>query len=135
MTQHVQHVPGFIPWLLLGRPPLLAQCVDLDCVCTMWPSRTWSTGLGMFHRSLLKTVTPVPNMYSKPSIHPPTSPQAYNATQFRWHKLFNRSMYSSAVHGCTLENSLQTQFTSQSTKVTACRVETEGAKTDFLSAI
>ena len=30
VTQQVQHVPGFLPWTLLGRPPLLTQCVDLD---------------------------------------------------------------------------------------------------------
>ena len=30
MTQQVQHVPGFLPWMLFGRPPLLAQCVNLD---------------------------------------------------------------------------------------------------------
>ena len=30
VTEQVQHVPGFLPWMLFGRPPLLAQCVDLD---------------------------------------------------------------------------------------------------------
>ena len=30
VTQQVQHVPGFLLWLLFCRPPLLAQCVDLD---------------------------------------------------------------------------------------------------------
>ena len=30
MTQQVQHVPGFLPWMLFRRPPLFAQCVDLD---------------------------------------------------------------------------------------------------------
>ena len=29
-TQQLQHVPGFLPWMLFRRPPLLAQCVDLD---------------------------------------------------------------------------------------------------------
>ena len=29
-TQQVQHVPGFLTWMSFGRPPLLAQCVDLD---------------------------------------------------------------------------------------------------------
>ena len=30
MTQQVQHVPGFLPWMLFGQTPLLAQCIDLD---------------------------------------------------------------------------------------------------------
>ena len=30
MTQQVQHVSGFLPWMLFGQPLLLAQCVDLD---------------------------------------------------------------------------------------------------------
>ena len=25
----VQHVPGFLPWMLFGQPTMLAQCVDL----------------------------------------------------------------------------------------------------------
>ena len=30
LVEHlVQHVPGFLPWMLFKRPPLLAQCVDL----------------------------------------------------------------------------------------------------------
>ena len=54
---------------------------------------------------------------------------------FKWPKLFNRSMYSSEGHGCTLEWMLQTLFTSQSTTVTACRVKIEGAKKGLLNAI
>ena len=50
-------------------------------------------------------------------------------------QLFNRNTYSTAGHGCSLEWMLQTLFTSQSTRVTACRVKTEGAKTGLLSAI
>ena len=30
VKQQVQHVPGFLPWMLFGRSPLFAQCVDLD---------------------------------------------------------------------------------------------------------
>ena len=26
----VQHVPEFLTWILFGRPPLLAQCIELD---------------------------------------------------------------------------------------------------------
>ena len=29
-SQQVQHVSGFLPWLLFGRLLLLAQCVDFD---------------------------------------------------------------------------------------------------------
>ena len=55
----------------------------LTCVCTIWPPRTWSTDMGMFHRPLLKAATHhryiVPNMYSNPSICPSSFPQVYNA--------------------------------------------------------
>ena len=77
----------------------------------------------------------VPNMCSNPSICPSSLPLAYNATLFKWLKMFNRSMYSLAGHGCTLEWMLQTLFTSQSTTVTACRVKTEDAKTSLLITI
>ena len=30
MTQQVQHVPGFLAWMLFGWSSLLAQCVNLD---------------------------------------------------------------------------------------------------------
>lgn len=30
VTQQVQHVTEFRPWMMFGRPPLLAQCVDRD---------------------------------------------------------------------------------------------------------
>ena len=29
VTQQVQNVPGLLPWMLFGQPPLLAKCVDL----------------------------------------------------------------------------------------------------------
>ena len=110
----------------------------LTCICTMQPSRSWSIGVEMLHRPPLKTVTYhkniVPNMCSNSSICASSFLQAYNATPFKWLKLFNSSIYSSAGSGCTLEWILQTPFTSQSTKVTAFRVKTEGTKKDFLSA-
>ena len=37
------------------------------------------------------------------SICPSSFPQAYNATPFKWLKLFNKSTYLSPGHGCTLE--------------------------------
>ena len=30
VTQQVQHVYGFLPWMLFGRPPLLPQYLDLE---------------------------------------------------------------------------------------------------------
>ena len=93
----------------------------------------------MFHRWLLKAATChryiVPIMCSNPSTCSSSFPHAYNATSFKWLKLFNRSMYSLAGHSCTLEWMLQTLFTSQSTTVTACRIKIEGAKTGLLNAI
>ena len=111
----------------------------LTCFSTTRPSRTWSTGVGKFHRPLLKAATHhgyiVSNMCSNSSICPSSFPHAYNAIPLKWLNLFNRSTYSSMGHGCTLEWLLQTLFTSRSTTVTICRVKTEGAKTDLLSAI
>ena len=70
-------------------------------------SRTWSIGVGMFHRPVLKAVPHhryiVTNMCSNPSKYPSSFPQAYNATLFKCLKLFTWSKYSSAEHGCTLE--------------------------------
>ena len=108
----------------------------LKCVCTTRPSRTWSEGVVMINIQLLKAAThsryTVLSMCSNPSMCPFRFPQA---TSFKWLKLFNRSTYSSAEHGCTLELLLQSIFTSQITTVTACRVKTEGVKPGLLSVI
>ena len=63
----------------------------LACVCTTRPSRTWSTGVGMFHTSLLEEATHhwyiLPNiMCSNTSIWPFRFLQAYNTTPFKWLK-------------------------------------------------
>ena len=66
----------------------------LTCVCTTRPSRTWSTGVGVFHRPLLKAAThhryTVPNMCSNSSVCPSSFPQAYNVTQFKCPNCNNR---------------------------------------------
>ena len=94
VAKQVQHVPRFLPWMLLRQPLLLAQYVDLD-VRLYCLSRTWSMGVGMCHRPLLKAATHhwyiVSNMGSNPPIYPSSFPQAYNTTLFKWLKLFNRS--------------------------------------------
>ena len=85
----------------------------LTSVCITRPSRTWSTGVGMLHRSHFKAAAHpwyiLPNMFSNPSICPSSFPQAYNENPFKWLKLFNMSTYSSAGRGCTLEWMLQRQ--------------------------
>ena len=58
----MQHVPGFLPWMLFGWPPLLAT-----------------------HYRYI-----VPNICSNPSICPYSFLQAYNATPFKWLKCNNR---------------------------------------------
>ena len=138
MTQQMQHVPWFIPWILFGRSPLLAQCVNLDAYLYYAAVQNVIYGYGMFHRPLLKQWHHryiVPNVCNDPSICPSSFPKAYNATTFKWLKLFNRNTYSSAGLDCTLESMSQTPFTSLSTTVTACRVKTEGTKTGLLSTI
>ena len=56
----------------------------LTCDCTMRLSRTWSSGVGLFYRPLLKAAThhrhTVLNMCSNPSLCPSSFPLAYNAT-------------------------------------------------------
>ena len=75
------------------------------CICTTRPSSTWCRGVGMFHRPLLKAAThhryTVPNNCSNPPICPSRFPQAYNATPFKWLRLFNMSTFSSVWHDCT----------------------------------
>ena len=66
----------------------------LMCICTKQPSRTWSTGVGMFYRPMLKVATHqryiVPNMCSNLSICPSSFLQAYNAILFKWPNCDNR---------------------------------------------
>ena len=128
--------PDFFPGCYSGGHCCSHNASILTGICTMQPTRTWSMGVRMFHRPLLKAVTHhqyiVPNMCSNLSICPSSFPQAYYTTLFKWLKLF-KSTYSLEWYGCTLEWMLQTLFTSQSTTVTAYRVKTEGAKTGFLS--
>ena len=130
--------PDFYLGCCLGSHCCSHSASMLTYVCSILPSRDWSTGVCKVHRPLLKALTLhwyiVPNTCNNPSICRFRFPQAYSATPFKWLKLFNRSTYSSAGPGCTLEWMLQTLFTSQSSTVTACRVKIEGAKTDFLIA-
>ena len=53
MTQQVQHVPG----CCLGDHCFSNNASILTCICTTRLSRTWSMGVEMFHRPLLKTAT------------------------------------------------------------------------------
>ena len=68
VTQQVHHVPGFHLWMLSCGHHCLHNALILTCICTTWPSRTWSKGVWMFHRPLLKAATHhrynVPNMCS-----------------------------------------------------------------------
>ena len=131
--------PDLFPGCCSGGHRCLHNAQILMCICTMWPSRTWSMGVRMFHRPLLKAATHhryiVSNMCRNPSICPSSFLQAYSATPFNWLKLFNRSMFLSKGHGCTPQWMLQMLVNSQSTTAIACRVKTEGAKTGLLSAI
>ena len=79
----------------------------LTCFCTTWPSRTWSTGVGMFHRPLLSAVTEVVQ-------------QEYILVGGAW--LYPRVNVANTV-------------TSPSTTVTACRFKIEGTKASLLSSI
>ena len=82
-------------FMLFGRHHCSHNASILMCVCIMQPFRTWSTGVGMSHRPLLKAAThhryTVPNMCSNPSICPSSFPQAYNVTPFRWPNCGNLS--------------------------------------------
>ena len=97
---------GFLPWMLFGRPSLLAQCVDLDMRLYSAAVQNLVYGVVMFHRPLLKAGHTTDTLCLTCSTS--SFPQAYKATPFKWLKLFNRSTYSSAEHGCSLERMLQT---------------------------
>ena len=90
--------PDIFPGYCSGIHCCLHNASILTCICTTWPSRAWTTSVGMFHRPLLKAATHhwyiVLNMYSNPSVCPYSFPQVYNATPFKWLKLFNSSTYS-----------------------------------------
>ena len=84
VTEQVQRVPRFLPWMLFGQPSLIA--LILTCICTTRPFRTWSTGEGTFHIPLMKTAKHqhiVPNMCSSQSIFQSSFLQAYNAILFK----------------------------------------------------
>ena len=80
--------PDFFPGCCSGDHRCSYNESIFSCVCTKRTSRTWSTGVGMFHRPLLKAATLhqyiVSNMCNNPSICPSIFPQAYNATSFKW---------------------------------------------------
>ena len=70
--------PDFFPGCFSGSHCCLRNALIFTCVCTMQAFRTWSMGVGMFHRSLIKAAAHhqyiVPNMCSSPSIHPSSFP-------------------------------------------------------------
>ena len=131
--------PDFFPGYSSSSHRCSHNASILTYICTTQPSRTWSTGVRMFHRSPRKAATHyqyiVPNICGNPSICPSAFPQTHNANPLKGLKLSNRSehLYSSVGHGCTLECMWQTLFISQSTTATASRVSTGGAKRGLLS--
>ena len=72
VTQQVKHVLGFLPGMLFGRPPLFAQCIDLDVRLYYTAVQNLVYGCGNVPQTLLKAATHqryiVPNMCSNPSI-------------------------------------------------------------------
>ena len=104
-TQQVEHVPGFITWMLFGRPSLLAQSVDLDVRLYYAAVQNLVYGCGNVPQTTAKSsenTTYTPKQHVQQSVICPSSfPQACNSTPFEWLK-FNRSTYSSAGHGFTL---------------------------------
>ena len=82
---------------------MLAQCFDLDVRLYYAADQDLVSGVGTFHIPLLKAATYhryiMPNMCRNPSICPSSFPQVYNATPFKWLKLFNRSTFSSVLRG------------------------------------
>ena len=119
----VQHVPRFFfPECCSGgtmRRSWRATALRGHWECSL---RMWELSTDHWWKQQLHTTD---TLCRNPSICSWSFPHAYNATPLKWLKLFNRSTYSSAGYGCTLEWMLRTQFTSQSTTVTACRVKIE----------
>ena len=112
----------------------------LTCVCTTRPFRTWSTGVGMFYRSLLKAaihhcpdkLCPICAAIRR-YVHP-----AYRRSRMRhrsndWsYSLGTRTRrWGMAVPTVNVESTVHLWKHHSS----ACRVEAEGVKTGLLCAI
>ena len=100
-TAGAQHVPRFLPWMLFRQPLLLAQCINLDVHLYYLAVQNLVYGRGNVPQTTAeKSDTPPTHcaQHVQQSINMSIFPQAYNATPFKWLKLFNRSMYSSAGH-------------------------------------
>ena len=61
-------MPGFLPWLLFGHPPLLTQCVDLDVRLYYKAVQNLVNGCGNVPQTTTEAATlhryTVPNMCS-----------------------------------------------------------------------
>ena len=79
--------PDFFPGCCSSSHCCSHNASIYTCICTLCPSRTWSAGVGMFHRLLLKAATHhqynVPNMCNNLSICPFSFLQDYNVTPFK----------------------------------------------------
>ena len=93
--------------LLFERLPLLAQCINLDVHLYYVAIQNLVYGYGNVPQSTAESsVTPLIHcaQHVQQSVDMSINfPQAYNATTFKWLKLFNRTTYWSAGHCCTLD--------------------------------
>ena len=75
-------MPGFLTRILFGRPPLLAECVDLDVRLCYVVVQNLGYECGNSPQTMLKAATQhwyiVPNMCSNPLIPASSFPEAYN---------------------------------------------------------
>ena len=109
VTQQMQHVPLFLPWMLFGWPLLLAQWVNLDMRLYYMTIQNLVHGCGKVLQ-ITAEGSYTPRIHCAQHVQQSSFLLAYNI--FKWLKLFN-STYSSAGHHCTLEWMLQTLFTSK----------------------
>ena len=89
VTQQMQHVFGFRPWMLFWQPTLLAQCVGLDlrlyyAVVQNLVHRCENVPHTTAESSDTPPIHFFPTRVGNPSICSSCFPQAYNATPFKW---------------------------------------------------
>ena len=81
-------------WMLFGRPPLIAQCVDHDVRLYYDAVQNMVYGCGNVPQIIAESSDTPPiycAQHMQQSVGKPSHfPQAYNATPFKWLKLSNR---------------------------------------------
>ena len=106
VTHQVQNMLAFLPWMVFGRPSLLAHCVDIDVRLYYLAAQNLVYGCGNIPQTTAESSDTPPILcaqHVQQSVDMSIQFPAGLQSPFKWLKLFNTSTYLSAGHGCTLE--------------------------------